>query len=143
VPRETAITPARSALMARVRQRHTEPELVVRSLLHRLGLRFTVSGRLNQILPSRPDIVLPKWKTVVLVHGCFWHRHVGCVAATTPKTRREFWIAKFDANVARDKKQRRKLRGAGWRVITIWECETRTPDKLRRRLRQSFPRTSF
>lgn len=136
--RETAIDVARSALMARVRQRNTKPELVVRSMLHRLGLRFTVNGVLNQKLPSRPDIVLPKWNTVILVHGCFWHRHARCVAATTPKTRRDFWTAKFVANVARDKLQRRQLRSKEWRVITIWECETRTPDKLRRRLQRLF-----
>lgn len=134
----SSVSAQRSALMARVRRRNTAPELVVRSILHRLGLRFTVGGRLNRSLPSRPDVVLPRWKTVVLVHGCFWHRHAGCAATTTPKTRRAFWTTKFEANVARDKLQRRQLRMLGWRVVTVWECETRLPTKLRRRLQKLF-----
>ena len=122
--------------MGRVRQRHTEPEQVVRSILHALGLRFTVNGPLNHSLPSRPDIVLPRWKTVVLVHGCFWHRHDGCRLTTTPKTRPDFWNQKFSANVVRDKKQRVLLRRLGWRVIVVWECETRLPFKLVNRLQR-------
>lgn len=130
------VSAARSRLMARVRQRHTGPEQIVRSALHALGFRFTVQGPLNRTLPSRPDIVLPRWKTVVLVHGCFWHRHRGCRLATTPKSRVDFWNAKFAANVARDVKQRKQLRKIGWRVVTVWECETRHPDKLAMRLRR-------
>lgn len=125
--------------MGRVRQRHTDPERIVRSLLHGLGLRFTVRGPLNRVLPSRPDIVLPRWRTVILVHGCFWHRHPGCKLTTTPTARADFWREKFAANVARDRKQRRLLRQAGWRVIVVWECETRQPGRLVRRLRGLFP----
>ncbi len=128
----------RSLLMSRVRQRHTGPEQIVRSLLHRLGLRFTVDGPLNRSLPSRPDIVLPRWRTVILVHGCFWHRHVGCRLTTTPQTRAGFWNRKFTANVARDLRQRSLLRIAGWRVIVIWECETRIPAKLASKLSRLF-----
>jgi len=135
---ESPIPAARSRLMARVRQRHTGPEQIVRSLLHVLGLRFTVAGPLNLSLPSRPDIVLPRWKTVVLVHGCFWHRHPRCPLATTPKSRVDFWNSKFAANVARDAKQKKQLRKKGWRVVTIWECETREPAKLNSRLRRIF-----
>lgn len=129
---------ARSALMARVRQRHTAPEMLVRSTLHQLGLRFTVSGPLNRRLPSRPDIVLPRWRTVILVHGCFWHRHRGCKLATTPTNRAGFWAEKFAGNVRRDLRQRLQLKRAGWRVITIWECLTRDPTRLAARLARSF-----
>jgi DNA mismatch endonuclease, patch repair protein len=129
---------ARSGLMRRVRQQHTGPELIVRSLLHRLGLRFTVTGPLNASLPSRPDIVLPRWKTVILVHGCFWHRHTDCKLATTPTTRAEFWSHKFAANVLRDHRQRGLLRKNGWRVLTIWECETRLPQRLSLKLTRFF-----
>jgi len=106
--------------MSRVRSRNTKPELVVRSLLHRMGFRFRVN---RGDLPGRPDIVLPRYKTVVFVHGCFWHRHTGCKRATTPSTRREFWEAKFRANVMRDRRNGRELKKAGWRVIVLWECE--------------------
>jgi len=126
--------------MRRVRQRGTGPELIVRRLLHRLGLRFTISGPRNRDLPSRPDLVLPRWHTVVLVHGCFWHRHQGCRLATTPATRAGFWTAKFAANVARDRRQIALLRRAGWRVVVVWECETRLPARLGARLARLFPR---
>jgi DNA mismatch endonuclease, patch repair protein len=134
---------ARSLLMARVRQRDTGPEQIVRSILHNLGLRFTVSGPSNRSLPSRPDIVLPRWRTVVLVHGCFWHRHPGCRLATTPANRAEFWAQKFRANVSRDRRQRRALQKAGWRVVTVWECETRRPGRLAKRLLRSFSSASY
>jgi DNA mismatch endonuclease, patch repair protein len=128
----------RSRLMARVRQRHTGPEQIVRSLLHRIGLRFTVDGPLNRTLPSRPDIVLPRWRTVILVHGCFWHRHPGCRLTTTPQTRMDFWYQKFEANISRDRRQRTLLKKAGWRVLVIWECETRQRQKLAARLERLF-----
>lgn len=115
------ITPAhRSWNMSRIRGRDTTPEKLVRSALHRVGFRF----RLNvKDLPGRPDIVLPRYNTVVLVHGCFWHRHRGCSNATTPSTNRAFWGAKFDENKARDVRNLRKLRARGWNVHVIWECE--------------------
>lgn len=129
----------RSAMMRSVRQKHTKPEQIVRRMLHSFGLRFTVSGPSNRNLPSRPDIVLPRWRTLVLVHGCFWHRHSGCRLTTSPSNRAEFWQGKFDANVKRDRDQRKKLRAIGWRVVTIWECETRKPESLERKLRRIFP----
>ncbi|MGI6100030.1 MAG: DNA mismatch endonuclease Vsr [Lentisphaerae bacterium] len=110
----------RSEVMARIRSRDTKPELVVRSLLHRCGVRFSLRRR---DLPGKPDIVLPKYKTVIFVHGCFWHRHAGCRLASEPKSRQEFWQAKFEANVARDRRNQRALKEAGWRVIVLWECE--------------------
>ncbi|MDQ8189124.1 very short patch repair endonuclease [Roseibacillus persicicus] len=120
----------RSWVMSRIRSRDTKPEIVVRSILHRLGYRFTINGPLNKSLPGKPDIVLPKWKTVVLVHGCFWHAHEGCKDFRIPKTRSEWWAEKLAKNKARDAKVKRELREAGWQVITIWACEMKTVDKL-------------
>lgn len=124
--------------MRRVRFRNTEPEQIVRKLLHSLGVRFTINGPSNRNLPSRPDIVLPHWRTIVLVHGCFWHRHPGCRLTTTPTHRADFWQAKFAGNVKRDRGQRRELRALGWQVVTVWECETRKPVALKRRLARYF-----
>ena len=117
--------------MSRIRGKDTAPEIIVRRLLHGMGYRFTLH---RKDLPGRPDIVLPKYQTVVFVHGCFWHRHTGCKDATMPKTRREWWEAKLGGNAARDKRKQAALRRAGWRVITVWECETENPEKLERRL---------
>lgn len=121
----------RSENMRRIRGRDTRPEMAVRRALHARGLRFRLHRR---DLPGRPDIVLPGRRLVVFVHGCFWHRHEGCRGATTPSTRPEFWQAKFDANVARDAMVVAALVGAGWRVETVWECETRDLERLGRRL---------
>jgi DNA mismatch endonuclease (patch repair protein) len=123
--------------MARIGSRHTKPEMVVRSLVHRLGFRF----RLHRLgLPGRPDLVLNRHRLVIFVHGCFWHRHKGCLNCTTPKTRTVFWTTKFTQNVARDVRAARALRRAGWRVITIWECETERLSSLECRLRRILHR---
>jgi DNA mismatch endonuclease (patch repair protein) len=122
----------RSAMMSRIRSRNTRPELVVRSVLHRLGYRFRLHSR---TLPGHPDIVLPRHRTVVLVHGCFWHHHSGCRFAYTPKTRRDFWSAKFKANMERDRRTQKALRRAGWQVLIIWECQTRDLNRLARSLK--------
>ena len=110
----------RSRMMSCIRSANTRPEIMVRRYLHATGLRF---GLHNRGLPGRPDIVLPRYKVAIFVHGCFWHRHPGCVKATTPSTRPEFWAAKFEGNVARDATTEQCLVAAGWRVLTIWECE--------------------
>lgn len=115
-------TATRSRMMAGIRGRDTLPEVRLRSALHRRGFRFRLHDR---SLPGRPDIVLPRWRAVVDVHGCFWHRHSGCRFTTTPETRREFWATKFDANVIRDRRNREALLLADWRVATIWECAVR------------------
>lgn len=112
----------RSRNMALIRGRDTKPELRVRSLLHGLGYRFRLH---RKGLPGSPDIVLPRHKAVVFVHGCFWHRHPGCRGATMPKTRTEFWCEKFEANVRRDEAASAGLNEAGWRVLVLWECETK------------------
>jgi DNA mismatch endonuclease (patch repair protein) len=127
--------PKRSAMMARIGPRDTAPELAVRRTLHRLGYRF----RLHRAdLPGKPDIVLPRHRTVFLVHGCFWHRHPGCRFAYRPKSRVEFWESKFKRNVARDRKVERELREGGWTVHVVWGCETRDPLALERRLREAL-----
>lgn len=110
----------RSWNMGRIRSRDTGPELIVRSTLHRLGFRFRLH---DKTLPGCPDIVLPKWRHAIFVHGCFWHRHAGCKMAYTPKTRTEFWSTKFKQNIARDEAARSKLERLGWRVSIVWECE--------------------
>lgn len=112
----------RSRMMASIRGRDTKPELLVRRYLHRAGLRFRLHGR---DLPGSPDIVLPRHRSVVLVHGCFWHRHPGCRYATSPATRIDFWTRKFEGNVARDRRNEERLAALGWTVHVIWECETR------------------
>jgi len=127
-----SLTPEkRSWNMSRISGKNTKPELAVRSLLHRQGFRFRVN---RKDLPGKPDIVLKKHKTVVFVHGCFWHRHKGCSDASTPKTRTQFWQKKFDGNVARDKRNVRALRESGWNVIVVWECEIKASVALTQRL---------
>jgi DNA mismatch endonuclease (patch repair protein) len=106
--------------MSRIQSRDTKPELALRKALHRLGFRFRVH---RTGLPGKPDMVLAKYRTVIFVHGCFWHRHAGCNVATTPKSNTEFWNDKFSRNVARDERVIRQLEKEGWRVIIAWECE--------------------
>lgn len=119
----------RSWNMSRIKGRDTKPELIVRSMLHRTGYRFRLNGKVSKklhpkgVLPGKPDIVLAKYKTVIFVHGCFWHRHKRCKDATIPKTRTEWWLTKLNGNVERDKHNKLKLKKEGWHVITIWECE--------------------
>ena len=109
----------RSRMMSGIRSKNTKPELIVRSFLHRAGLRF----RLHAKLPGKPDLVLPKHRTVVFVHGCFWHRHTGCRFSTTPANNSEFWQEKFADNVRRDARVRQQLQELGWRVLIIWSCQ--------------------
>lgn len=130
--RRDVLSPAeRSALMSRIRGKDTTPERAVRSMVHGLGYRFRLHGR---DLPGRPDLVLPRLRTVIFVHGCFWHRHARCRYATTPATRRAFWLEKFEHNVERDRRTAAALRRLGWSVITVWECQLRRPEKVRARL---------
>jgi DNA mismatch endonuclease, patch repair protein len=117
--------------MAAIRAKDTKPEMVVRSALHRAGLRFRLHRR---DLPGKPDIVLPRYGVVVMVHGCFWHHH-GCANSQWPKTRADFWRKKILANVERDRRVSNALRTAGWKKIVVWECEV-TPARLARLVRQ-------
>jgi DNA mismatch endonuclease (patch repair protein) len=115
----------RSKMMAGIRGKDTRPEIRLRMALHANGFRFRLH---DKRLPGRPDIVLPKWRVAIEVHGCFWHRHEGCRYASTPATRPEFWAEKFAANVARDKRNIEKLQEAGLRPVVIWECWLRGKD---------------
>jgi DNA mismatch endonuclease (patch repair protein) len=113
--------------MGRIRGKNTTPEMVVRRAAHRLGLRFRIHLR---DMPGTPDIVLRKHGLAIFVHGCFWHRHEGCRRCTTPKTRTEFWNEKFRKNVERDQRDADALRQLGWKVLIIWECQTKSPKAL-------------
>lgn len=117
----------RSRMMAGIRSKDTKPELVLRRALHARGLRYWLHGK---AIKGRPDIVLPRFKAVIFVHGCFWHRHFGCRYAKAPSTRSEFWHAKFAVNVARDAAVKAALLGGGWRVATIWGCALRRPQQI-------------
>ena len=128
---ETRPTPDRSALMARVKQKNSKPELIVRRLLYSNGFRYRLH---RSDLPGTPDIVFISRKKAIFVHGCFWHRHEGCTGCTTPKTRVAFWLEKFRANIERDRRILAELSARGWSSLVIWECETTNPEHLEDRL---------
>ena len=123
------LTPQRRSWnMGRIKSGNTAPELLVRSILHRAGYRFRLH---RKDLPGTPDIVLPRLRVAIFVHGCFWHRHLHCKFAYTPKSRAEFWESKFQSNVARDQRTVRELESLGWAVIVVWECDLHDPEALR------------
>jgi DNA mismatch endonuclease (patch repair protein) len=117
----------RSRTMRAVRSRDTGPEMIVRRFLHAAGLRFRLHDRR---LPGVPDLVFPGRRIALFVHGCFWHQHPSCPAASRPRSRTDYWSQKLDGNVARDERQRLALEAAGWKVLAIWECETRSQAAL-------------
>jgi len=122
------LTPSnRSWNMGRICSKNTKPEKIVRSLLHKLGYRFRLY---RKDLPGKPDIILPKYSSIVMVHGCFWHRHKNCKYSYEPKSKVEFWKNKFKTNTIRDKKVIGELKSLGWRVLVIWECETKNIKSL-------------
>lgn len=126
----------RSWNMSRIAGRNTKPELLLRSLLHRAGFRFRLHAK---DLPGRPDIILPRYRIAIFVHGCFWHRHPGCRNATMPSTRPEFWAAKFEGNVERDARNAAALEEAGWTVLTVWECDLKSdPQAVATRLSETI-----
>jgi len=112
----------RSYNMSQIKGRNTKPEILVRKFLHSKGYRFRLH---DKKLPGKPDIVLPKYKTVIFVHGCFWHGHKGCKYFVLPKTRTAWWLRKIEGNKMRDKKVYVELKKSGWKVIKVWECEIR------------------
>jgi DNA mismatch endonuclease (patch repair protein) len=117
--------------MGRVRGKDTKPELTVRSLVYSLGYRY----RLHAAgLPGKPDLVFTPSKSVIFVHGCFWHRHSGCALCRMPKSRREFWEPKLEGNRKRDSRNQRKLRKDGWRLLVIWECQLADHERLKSRI---------
>lgn len=123
----------RRRIMQAVKSKDTTPEIIVRRLLHRLGYRFRLH---RKDLPGRPDIVLPKFRKAIFVHGCFWHAH-GCAKGQPPKSRQEYWLPKLEANVNRDRAKIDELERLGWGVLVVWQCETKDADGLGRRL-QAF-----
>ena len=133
------VDPVRSKIMRAVPRKDSKPEVRVRKILHSLGLRFRVH---RHNLPGTPDIVLARHRTAIFVHGCFWHRHKDCTKATTPKDRAAFWNDKFERNIERDARNNYLLEKAGWRVLTIWECEVTAMPTLEERLRRKFLRPS-
>ena len=127
----------RSDIMRRVRSTDTTPERKVRSLLHGLGFRFRLH---RNDLPGKPDITPPKRRSAVFVHRCFWHRHQNCPHATTPSSRQEYWLPKFNRTIERDRRNQEKLRQQGWNVIVVWECETKNLAMLARQLEKRINR---
>nr|WP_315415169.1 very short patch repair endonuclease [uncultured Pseudomonas sp.] len=123
------VTPEqRSRNMSKIKDKNTKPEMIVRSMCHELGLRYRLH---RKDLPGTPDLVFPKRRLCLFVHGCFWHRHPGCKYAYTPKSRLDFWLPKLAKNVERDINAQRALEVSGWRVSIIWECQTKNRDTLR------------
>lgn len=122
----------RRRCMAAIRGRDTKPEMIVRSLAHRMGYRFRLH---RKDLPGKPDLVFPSRRKIIFVHGCFWHQHPRCRYATRPATRPEFWAAKLDGNRQRDRRVCRELRRQGWKVLIVWECQTKNLERLEGRLR--------
>ena len=125
----------RSENMRAIKSKNTSPEKRVRSAAHRLGLRFRLH---RSDLPGSPDLLFPGKKTALFVHGCFWHRHENCPGATTPKTNTDYWSRKFRRNMERDRENRKKLEEDGWRVLVIWECETKTKKSIDIFLSENF-----
>lgn len=128
---DTITREKRSWNMSRIRGKDTKPEIAVRSLLHHMGYRFRLK---NPRIPGKPDIILPRYKAVVFVHGCFWHRHEGCRYAYTPKSRTDFWKKKFNSNIQRDRVVANQLKEQGWRQLVIWECELKDIDTLKKKI---------
>lgn len=121
----------RSLIMSRIGGKNTKPELIVRSLLHRMGYRFRLH---RKDLPGQPDITLPRHNKVIFVHGCFWHGHEGCKRAGRPSTNRAFWDAKLDRNIERDRNNYRLLIEKGWEVLVVWACEIKDMAELQHKL---------
>jgi DNA mismatch endonuclease (patch repair protein) len=117
--------------MARVKGKNTKPEILVRSMVHRMGYRFRLH---NRTLPGNPDLTLPKYNKVIFVHGCFWHGHKGCIRSKRPSTNQEFWNEKLDKNIQRDKRNISKLRKSGWTPLVIWSCEIKKENQLKKKL---------
>ncbi|MXR32153.1 very short patch repair endonuclease [Pseudomonas sp. PICF6] len=132
---DTVDIATRSKMMSAIRGKDTCPEMVVRRFLHGRGYRYRIH---RKDLPGKPDIVVPRLKVCIFVHGCFWHRHPGCSFATTPKTRPEFWNEKFEKNVARDLANIDALEAAGWNVLIVWECQLKKNPETLNRLEQEL-----
>jgi len=130
---DTVSKAVRSRIMSSVKQRHTKPEMIVRSLLHQLGYRFRLH---RKDLPGSPDIVLPKFRTAIFVHGCFWHQHENCGKSRRPSSNQDYWNTKLDENITRDKRKEKELSKLGWRIATVWQCEIRDLETLSKKLKK-------
>ncbi|MDP2414290.1 very short patch repair endonuclease [Daejeonella sp.] len=117
----------RSYNMSRIRSKNTKPEMLVRKFLHKNGFRYRLHVK---NLPGKPDIVLPKYKSVIFIHGCFWHGHEGCKYYVVPKTRTDWWLKKIMTNTSNDLKAEETLLSKGWKIIRIWECEIKSAQKF-------------
>jgi DNA mismatch endonuclease, patch repair protein len=117
--------------MSHVKGKDTKPEILVRSIVHKLGFRFR---KHKSDLPGKPDIVLAKHRKVIFVHGCFWHGHKKCSRASRPQSNKSFWVEKLDKNIARDKRMKRELELLGWKLLTVWTCETKNIIKLQNKI---------
>ncbi len=122
----------RSWIMSRVKSENTKPEIYIRSIIHRWGFRFRKN---RKDLPGSPDILLPKYRKAIFVHGCFWHGHKNCKRATRPASNKSFWRKKLDMNIQRDKRNLRALKAQGWQVLVVWECQIKNEKRLLNRLR--------
>ena len=129
------VSEQRSRNMSAIKSKNTKPEIAVRKLLHSMGYRFRLH---RKDLPGSPDIVLPKYKTAIFVHGCFWHRHENCKYASNPNTRQEFWNKKFKENIKRDSEIQDNIKNLDWRSVVIWECETKNMENLKDKIIDIF-----
>jgi DNA mismatch endonuclease, patch repair protein len=136
---DTVSKEQRSLNMSLIRSKNTKPEVFVRSVLHHLGFRFRKNVK---TLPGKPDIVLPKYKTAIFVHGCFWHQHNGCKRSTIPKSNIDYWKPKLIGNTQRDIQHKSELKKLGWNVFVIWECETKKADELIEKLKTILIKTA-
>lgn len=130
--------------MAAIKSTNTKPELIVRSKLHKMGYRFRLNGKVSKkyhpkgVLPGKPDIVLVRYKTVIFVHGCFWHKHKKCHRANIPKSNKGYWKPKLQKNVQRDNKIYKSINKLGWKVIILWECETKNSHLIEKKIEEAF-----
>jgi DNA mismatch endonuclease (patch repair protein) len=132
---DTVSKEQRSAMMRAVRNKDTAPEMLVRQAAHRMGLRFRLH---RKNLPGRPDLAFKKWRTVIFVNGCFWHRHADCPRTTNPQSNKDFWETKFADNMRRDRANYARLKTLGWRVIVLWQCEISTSEKAAAAIKRHF-----
>lgn len=132
---DTVTPEQRSKIMSMIKGKNTKPEILVRSVCHELGLRYRLH---RKDLPGKPDLVFPKHRLCLFVHGCFWHRHPGCKYAYTPKSRLDFWLPKLAKNVERDLDAQQALIARGWKVVIIWECHTKNREVLRTEIQKTF-----
>lgn len=127
---DTISSKRRSENMRQIRSENTKPEMTLRSLLHKAGYRYRLH---SSVLPGKPDLIFPSRRAVIFVHGCFWHQHRDCIDGHVPESRTDYWGPKLARNVERDKQVRWKLRALGWRVLIVWECELKSPEKVLRK----------